>query len=151
MRTQWAHSAFNQVVSLLTNGVDDFVVLGAHVGLIGAGVSGGTIHPESFYLASAPGSFNGIDFAGDQIDSISLILGSDIQFVTTDSSGSLSGHATFQIDGVPVPEPETLLLCAVGVAGLVATQVHRSAHRWGGFETLASQSPREGGTPCGQH
>jgi hypothetical protein len=82
----------------------------------------GTGSLESHFFAGAPGSFNGIDFAGDQIGSISMILGSDLVF----TGSSLSGDVTFQFDGVDIPEPTTLLLLGSGLAGIAALKTRRN-------------------------
>ena len=76
----------------------------------------------STFFGDPSGGANGIDFAGNGIDSIALERGADFQ-VTPIPDVRLSffgGTLTVRVFGTPVPEPTTLLLTGGGVMWIAA-------------------------------
>jgi hypothetical protein len=94
---------FGDLVSILTNGVDDNLMLMSH--MIGSNGEGGTGHCESFFFDS------GHDLAGNQLDFVRLDV-SNVHIWTIDPAVQWQGwtaDVTYEFWGTPLPEPATTL------------------------------------------
>lgn len=118
-------SGFNAFAGLLTNGIDDILLIGVTSGF-GTSYSGGF---ESGLFFGNPNLANGIDFEGSIIDSFYLRFDTlKIETPGLDLNGDgnwtdVYVQGVFSINDFPaqpakVPEPSTILL--LGLGGLVA-------------------------------
>ena len=110
--------AFNSVASMLTDGVDQTLTDG-----------GFGFNPDRIVTGGAfgSGSDNARGLAGAQIDFFRLIV-TDVNWGPVAGGGfNISGVATWQIYGTPVPEPSTNCLCGLGLFFLLLS-AYRGKH-----------------------
>jgi hypothetical protein len=101
--TPYSEPAFGELSSILTNGVDDNLMLMSH--MIGSDGEGGTGHRESFFFGS------GHDLAGNQLDFVRLDV-SNVHIWTIDPTTqhqAWTADVTYEFWGMPLPEPATVL------------------------------------------
>jgi len=106
----------------LTNGESDRIAF-QYVTPVGGG--GGFSLPEATFFTSYPAQWNGIDFQGYEINSLSLTINS-LTFNSPGSNPNGNGEwtdytfdATLAVNGQAVPEPSSFLfgIMTVGVFG----------------------------------
>ena len=118
-----ADSFFSTAIAPLTNGIDETLRMEVTSGTGGGDAEG----PESSYFGGSLFCLNGIDFAGQTITSLDLVIDT-LRHESPGSDPNNDGNwtefeygARFVVNGeVPggvVPEPATLLLFGSGLAG----------------------------------
>jgi hypothetical protein len=127
--TPYSEPTFGELASVLTNGVDDNLMLMSH--MIGSDGEGGTGHRESFFFGS------GHDLAGNQLDFVRLDV-SSVHIWTIDPATQWQGwtaDVTYEFWGEPIPEPATMSLLVFG--SVLLWPKRGSRRRWYGKEARA--------------
>jgi hypothetical protein len=126
--------AFESAVAFLTNGSSDAIGWALAHDL---NINSTTVAPEDLLFFGLSSGANGIDFAGQSIGAIEVII-ENVQFgVRTGGETFPYYHALdFTVHILPVPEPSTAALFALGLAGLAARQ-----RRVAGSTAARSQAP----------
>jgi hypothetical protein len=124
---------FAHVTDIFTNGTNDYAVWVGVVWYPGDGFTGGGMHESEFFFNESEGT-TANDLHGYQINRIQLALDQfSIASPGSDPNGDgkwtdVSATLTFTFCGVPVPEPSTFALLAIGAVGIC---LHRARHKLG--------------------
>jgi hypothetical protein len=128
--TAASDSEFNTFAGFLTDGVDQFI--GVSGDLVPSGSVTNLVEQESSHFGTSLFSLNGIDFAGYTITQVQLDLnqllldtssGTSTQFSST---GSVIIHGIQQGASTTVPEPASMMLFGVGMAGFLLRRRNKS-------------------------